>query len=110
MKGVPIRKVFDRYSKKGHENSQILGEDKGKRCEGWRKIALAHQPFNFEEWEVCESLLVRKGGEFYLHVTVKKDVGLKKEYASIIAIDLGARWVACRWHGTAAHPNFMGRG
>ncbi len=38
---------------------------------GGIKVALAHQP-SFEEWEICGSKLVRKNGEFYLHVTVKK--------------------------------------
>ena len=48
------------------------------------KVALAHQPFN-EKREVCD---VRNDGDFYLYVTVKKDVELRKEYASIIAIDI----------------------
>ncbi|MHC1580034.1 MAG: hypothetical protein ACXQTZ_05260 [Candidatus Alkanophagales archaeon] len=40
---------------------------------GGVKVALAHQPLNFEEWEVCGSKLVRtEDGEFYLHVTVRR--------------------------------------
>jgi len=58
---------------------------------GGVKVALSHQPFNFEEWEICGSKLVRKDDEFFLHVTVKKKVELRKEYSSIIAIDIGAR-------------------
>ncbi|RLI03016.1 hypothetical protein DRO30_01735 [Candidatus Bathyarchaeota archaeon] len=34
------------------------------------------------------SKLVRKHGEFFLHVTVKKKVELRKEYSSIIAVEL----------------------
>ena len=51
-----------------------------KGVRGVVKVALAHQHFNFEEWEVCESLLIRRDDDFYLYVTVKKDVELKKEY------------------------------
>jgi len=77
---------------------------------GGVKVALAHQPFNFEEWEICGSKLVRTNdGEFYLHVTVKKKVELKKEYASIIAIDMGARWVAVSVARHRRRPKFYGK-
>jgi len=76
---------------------------------GGIKVALAHQPFNFEEWEICGSKLVKKNNEFYLHVTVKKEIELKKEYSSIIAIDMGARWIGV---SVALHrntPKFYGK-
>ena len=77
---------------------------------GGVKVALAHQPFNFEEWEICGSKLVRtKDGEFHLYVTVKKDVEPKKEYASIIAIDIGARWVAVSVARHRSKPKFYGK-
>ncbi|MHA1506195.1 MAG: RNA-guided endonuclease InsQ/TnpB family protein [Candidatus Asgardarchaeia archaeon] len=76
---------------------------------GGIKVALAHQPFYFEEWESCGSKLVRKNGEFYLHVTVKKDIELRKEYSSIIAIDLGARWVAVSVARHRNTPKFYGK-
>lgn len=77
---------------------------------GGVKAALAHQPFNFEEWEICGSKLVRKNGEFYLHVTVKKSIELKKEYSSIIAIDMGARWVGVSVALHRSKPAFYGKG
>ena len=78
---------------------------------GGVKVALAHQPFNFEEWEVCESKLLRtKDGEFYLHVTVKKEVEPKREYSSLIAVDLGARWVAVSVARHRNRPKFYGKG
>ena len=77
---------------------------------GGIKAALAHQPFNFEEWEICGSKLVRtKDGEFYLHVTVKKDIELRKEYSSIIAIDLGAKWVGVSVALHRNKPKFYGK-
>ena len=77
---------------------------------GGIKVALAHQPFNFEEWEICGSKLVRtKDGEFYFHATVKKDVALKDEYSSIIAIDMGARWAAVSVARHRIRPKFYGK-
>jgi len=77
---------------------------------GGVKVALAHQPFNFEEWEICGSKLVRtKGGEFFLHVTVKKKVEHKKEYSSIVAIDMGARWVGVSVALHRSKPVFYGK-
>ena len=62
-----------------------------------------------EEWEVCESLLVRKDGDFYLYVTVKKEIELKEEYSSIVAIDVGARWVAVSVARHRSTPKFYGK-
>ena len=77
---------------------------------GGIKVALAHQTFSFEEWEICGSKLVRTNdGEFYLHVTVKKDIELKKEYSSIIAIDIGARWAAVSVARHRSKPKFYGK-
>jgi len=86
-----------------------LGEDKSKRRERRLKVALAHQPFNFEAWEVCESLLIRKDEDFYLYVTVKKDVELRNEYTSIIGIDMGARWAAVSVAQHRRKPKFYGK-
>ena len=76
---------------------------------GGIKVALAHQPFNFEEWEICGSKLVRKNGEFYLHVTVKRKVEIKREYDSIIAIDMGAKWVGVSVALHRSRPKFYGK-
>ena len=109
MKGVPIRKDLIDIQRRDTKIAKYWARIRVKGVRGGVKVALAHQPFNFEECEVCESLLVRKGGEFYLHVTVKKDVELKNEYASIIAIDMGARWVAVSVARHRSKPKFYGR-
>ncbi|WP_456487719.1 RNA-guided endonuclease InsQ/TnpB family protein, partial [Candidatus Alkanophaga liquidiphilum] len=109
MKGVPIRKDLIDIQRRDTKIAKYWARIRVKGMRGGVKVALAHQPFNFEEWEVCESLLVRKGGEFYLHVTVKKDVEPKKEYASIIAIDMGARWVAVSVARHRSTPKFYGK-
>jgi len=74
---------------------------------GGVKVALAHQPFSFEEWEICGSKLVRRNGEFFLHVTVKKKVELR--CSSIMAIDVGARWVGVSVAPHRSKPKFYGK-
>ncbi|WP_456487268.1 RNA-guided endonuclease InsQ/TnpB family protein, partial [Candidatus Alkanophaga liquidiphilum] len=67
-------------------------------------------PFNFEEWEICGSKLIRtKNGEFYLHVVVKKKVKIKSEYSSIMAMDIGARWIGVSVARHRGKPKFYGK-
>jgi len=110
MKGVPIRKDLIDIQRRDTKIAEYWARIRVKGVRGGVKVALAHQPFNFEEWEVCESLLVRtKDDDFYLYVTVKKDVELRKEYTSIIAIDIGARWVAVSVARHRSNPKFYGK-
>jgi len=109
MKGVPIRKDLIDIQKRDTKIAKYWARIRVKGVRGGVKVALAHQPFNFEEWEVCESLLVRRGEDFYLYVTVKKEVELKEEYSSIIAVDIGARWVAVSVARHRSKPKFYGR-
>jgi len=109
MKGVPIRKDLIDIQRRDTKIAQYWARIRVKCVRGGVKVALAHQPFNFEAWDICESLLVRKDEDFYLYVTVKKDVELRKEYASIIAIDIGARWAAVSVARHRSKPKFYGR-
>ena len=110
MKGIPIRKDLIDIQRRDTKIAKYWARIRVKGVRGGVKVALAHQPFNFEEWDVCESLLIRrKDGEFYLHVTVKKKVELRKEYSSIIAIDMGARWVAVSVARHRSKPKFYGK-
>jgi len=109
MKGIPIRKDLIDIQRRDTKIAEYWARIRVKGVRGGVKVALAHQPFNFDEWKVCESLLIRKDGDFYLYVTVKKDVELRKEYASIIAIDIGARWVAVSVARHRSKPKFYGK-
>jgi len=109
MKGIPIRKDLIDIQRRDTKIAEYWARIRVKGVRGGVKVALAHQPFNFDEWKVCESLLIRKDGDFYLYVTVKKDVELGKEYASIIAIDIGARWVAVSVARHRSKPKFYGK-
>ena len=109
MKGLPIREDLINIQKRDTKIAEYWARIRVKGVRGVVKVALAHQPFNFEEWEVCESLLVRtKDDDFYLYITVKKEVELKEEYSSIIAIDIGARWAAVSVARHRSKPEFYG--
>ena len=109
MKGVPIRKDLIDIQRRDTKIAKYWARIRVKGVRGGVKVALAHQPFNFEAWDVCESLLVRRDGDFYLYVTVKKEVELKEEYSSIIAVDIGARWAAVSVARHRSKPKFCGK-
>lgn len=44
--------------------------------------------------KVRDSELVRRDGEWYVHLVVKKRYEVREEYDDVLAIDMGARWIA----------------
>ncbi|HID60404.1 MAG TPA: transposase [Hadesarchaea archaeon] len=59
--------------------------------------------------EICESKLLRRNGEYFLHLTVKREVELKRFYSSVLAVDLGIRHVACSVDTQSGQTHFYGR-
>ena len=58
----------------------------------------AHVPQKDEklvrEGDVRDSELVRRDGDWYVHLVVRRSVTVQDEYDDVLAIDMGARWVA----------------
>ena len=58
----------------------------------------AHVPQKDEqlvrEGNIRDSELVRRDGDWYVHLVVKQSVTVADEYDDVLAIDMGARWVA----------------
>jgi len=52
MKGVPIRKDLIDIQRRDTKIAKYWARIRVKGVRGGVKVALAHQPFNFEEWEV----------------------------------------------------------
>jgi len=61
------------------------------------------------DFEICESKLLRKDGEYFLHLVVKREVELKDSYTSILAIDMGIRHTACSVDIRSGQTHFYGR-
>jgi putative transposase len=59
--------------------------------------------------EICESKLLRRNGEYFLHLTVKREVEIKTSYPSVLAIDLGIRHAACSVDTRSGETHFYGR-
>jgi len=62
------------------------------------------------EYEIGETQVFRKNGEWYIHITVSKEVELKNDYAHILAVDVGERVMACvcgTWN--SLKPIFYGK-
>ncbi len=65
----------------------------------------------FTEWssvELCRSKLYRRDGEYYLYITIRKEVALKKTYSHILPVDLGIRNSAVTV-SPSGKPRFYGR-
>jgi len=59
--------------------------------------------------EICESKLIRRDGEYFLHLVVKREVELKTSYSSVLAVDLGIRHAACSVDTRSGETHFYGR-
>ena len=66
------------------------------------------------ECEVCDSQLIKRGKEYYLHIVVSKDVPVPAvpSHAPVLAVDPGERVIATSVtlvDGTISSPGFHGR-
>ena len=62
-----------------------------------------------DEFEISESKIVKKKDDFYIHVTIHKEIAQKESCSSILAIDLGERVIATVCNSLDMRPIFMGR-
>lgn len=61
---------------------------------GGLKVAIKPHRNLPEECEICESKLFKKKDDFWVHITIQKEVKIKKSYSSILVIDLGEKTMA----------------
>jgi len=62
-----------------------------------------------DNYEICESKVVKKKGKFFIYVVIKKEVELKSTYSSILAVDIGERVIATAVLSVNPRPLFYGR-
>jgi len=80
----------------------------GKRGGVW--VAIKPHEDILEEYEIGECKVFKRGDNWYIHITVSKDVKIKDIHAHILAIDIGERVMACvcgTWN--SLKPIFYGR-
>ncbi|MCS7124521.1 MAG: transposase [Candidatus Bathyarchaeota archaeon] len=66
-----------------------------------------HEPIT-EDMVCREAKIIRKGGEWFVHITVEKEVE-EKNPKSALAIDMGIRWIATTVNSNYPKPKFYGK-
>jgi len=66
-----------------------------------------HEPIT-EDMVCREAKIIRKGDEWFAYITVEKEVE-ERNPKSILAIDLGIRWVATTFNSNNPKPKFYGK-
>jgi len=60
-------------------------------------------------WKFKEAKVIRKENGWFVHITVEKEIEIKKEYENVIAIDLGIRNIATVVSTADGKPRFYGK-
>jgi len=59
-------------------------------------------------WKFKEAKVLKRNG-WFVHITVEKEVKIKKEYNNVLAVDLGIRWIATVVSTADKRPKFCGK-
>jgi len=60
----------------------------------WLPIIIPYKYENLLSEKICDSMIIKKKHDWFLLLTIKKDIPMKKSYSNILAIDLGERVMA----------------
>jgi putative transposase len=66
-----------------------------------------HEPIT-EDMVCREAKIIRKGDEWFVYITVEKEVK-ERDPKSVLAIDLGIRWIATTANSNNPKPKFYGK-
>jgi len=106
---LTIRKDLIRVERQGTKIARYWVRIPAKLRRGRVWVAIRPHCEITADLEVCESKLLRRNGEYFLHLTVKHEVELKRSYSSVLAIDLGIRHAACSVDTRSGETHFYGR-
>ncbi|KPV65194.1 MAG: putative transposase [Candidatus Bathyarchaeota archaeon BA1] len=59
--------------------------------------------------EICESKLLKRNGDFYLHIVVQKEVKPKADCDGVLAVDLGIHNIAVSLNSKTEKARFYGK-
>lgn len=82
------------------------------RVRGWRKLWVAIKP-NMkipEGVRFCESKILRKEDDFFVHLAIEKEVALNRAFKDVLAIDFGIRHIASVVRMSTMKPIFYDNG
>ena len=61
------------------------------------------------EGKICDSELIKRGKDFYVHIVIKKEIQMRKVYNDVLAIDMGIRRIASVIQFSTRKPVFYGK-
>jgi len=64
---------------------------------------------DFSQFKICESRLYKFRDDFFVNITIQKEVNTKSSYSSILFIDLGEKVIAASVVLVNQRPQFYGR-
>jgi putative transposase len=105
---ISIRKDLIQIEKK---NTKLAKYWFRMRVKSTRKLFLAikpHQPIP-KDVEFQESKLIKKNGQYFVYLTIQKEIKVKKSYSNILSIDLGVKWIATVCDMKSKRPVFYGK-
>ncbi|NYZ75662.1 IS200/IS605 family element transposase accessory protein TnpB [Candidatus Micrarchaeota archaeon] len=80
---------------------------KGKRGGIWLPIK-PHENID-SSWEVREAKVIKRKKDFWIYITIRKEVSLKTSYSSVLALDIGEKVIAAAVLSSVRKPIFLGR-
>ncbi|MCX6776012.1 MAG: hypothetical protein NT130_04145 [Candidatus Micrarchaeota archaeon] len=80
---------------------------KGKRGGIWLPI-IPHENID-SSWEIREAKVFKRKKDFWIYITIRKEVELKTSYSSILALDVGEKVIAAAVLSSVRKPIFLGR-
>lgn len=107
---LSIRKDLIKIEKKNSKIAQywVRIPVAGKRGGIW--VAIKPHADILPEYEIGECKVYRRNGEWYIHITVFKEVKTKENYTHVLAVDVGERVMTCvcgTWN--SLKPIFYGK-
>jgi len=80
---------------------------KGKRGGIWLPIK-PHENID-SSWEIREAKVFKRKKDFWIYITIRKEVELKTSYSSVLALDVGEKVIAAAVLSSVRKPIFLGR-
>ncbi len=108
---ISFRKDLLEVRKTDNKLSEYWVKIPTKQRKGGLNLAIKSQPFLFEDYEICESKLFKKKNNWFLNLTVQKEVELNNTYDSVLGLDLGQKYmgVSVMQPSALMTPKFYGK-
>lgn len=105
---ISIRKDLIQVEKKNTKLSKYWFRVRVKSTRNLWVAIKPHQQIP-DDVEFCESKLIKKNNQYFIYLTIQKEIKIKKSYSNILSIDLGVKWIATVCDLKSKRPVFYGK-